>query len=70
MEPNTLYLIVGLVSLVYLFIKWSSSTQKLPEGTPFEKPLPIFGNFLPLLLQKYGIFELIDRLYYKFEDKK
>jgi hypothetical protein len=70
METNTVYQILGAVSLIYFIAKWTSPSIKLPEGTPVKKPLPIFGNFWPIFMQKIGFFGMIDQLYYEFRNKK
>lgn len=37
---------------------------------PFEKPLPVFGNMLKLLLQKESIIEITQKSYEKFKESK
>jgi hypothetical protein len=70
METNTIYQILGAISLIYFIAKWKSSVVKLPKGTATKKSLPIFGNFLPIFMQKIGIFDMMDQLYYEFANKK
>lgn len=58
--------------LMYFLYKWSTSKFDYfaKAGVPFEKPLPIFGNGLSVVLQRESLIDLIDRSYYKFKDSK
>jgi hypothetical protein len=70
MELNTVFQIVAAALLVYIIAKWKNSTVKLPKGTATKKSLPIFGNMLPIVMNKIGIFDIIEQLYYEFTNKK
>ena len=40
------------------------------QGIPYEKPLPIVGNFLPIFQGKESGFDLFERVYSKFSNHK
>lgn len=58
--------------LVYFLYKWSTSKFDYfaKVGVPFEKPLPLFGNALSVVLQRESLIDLINRSYYKFKNSK
>jgi cytochrome P450 family 9 len=62
---------IGLV-LVFVIYKWLTSHHDFFANIniPHEKPWPLVGNLLKMMLQKESIVEIITRGYYKFKDNK
>ncbi|KAJ6645883.1 Cytochrome P450 9e2 [Pseudolycoriella hygida] len=58
--------------LAYLFYKWSTKHHDFfaKQGVPFEKPIPLLGNTINLILQRESIVCLTKRNYYKFKGSK
>lgn len=58
--------------LVYLLYKWSTSNHDYfaKRGVPFEKPLPLVGNCLNMLLQRESIIDSQHRCYNNFKGSK
>jgi hypothetical protein len=58
--------------LVWLLYKWSTSGFDYFEklGIPFEKPLPLVGNLLDLVLQKRSSLDIYRSSYEKFKNFK
>jgi len=58
--------------LAWLLFKWSTESFKyfVKLDVPFEKPLPLVGNMLRMLLQKESIVELMQRNYSKYKSSK
>lgn len=58
--------------VVYLLYKWSTSKFNYfaKAGVPFEKPWPLVGNVLNVVLQRESIIDLVNRSYYKFKGSK
>lgn len=60
------------MAAVYAVYKWLTSNDDyfLKKGIPYEKPLPIFGNFLGFMLQKETFIDVIQRSYDKYKKSK
>ncbi|CRL01990.1 CLUMA_CG015341, isoform A [Clunio marinus] len=60
------------VVLVYCTYTWSIKDHDYFEkiGLPYNKPLPLFGNMLDVLLQRRYIVDLVKSEYYKHKDTK
>lgn len=59
------------VLLVWLFKRFFTNDDTLEaQGIIHEKPLPIFGNILPLILQTEGGIDFMEKMYKKFVDEK
>lgn len=58
--------------VLWLLYKWSVSNFDYFEkiGVPYEKPLPIVGNSLGLVLQKEGFVDMTRKSYDKFKSSK
>lgn len=62
---------VIIVALIWLFKRFFNSDDTLEaQGIVHEKPWPIVGNILPLVLQKEGGIDFMERLCEKFSDEK
>jgi len=61
-----------LAIIAYWVYKRSSNGKDTLEyqGIAHEKPLPFFGNILPLLLMKEGAVNYFERMYTKFYGEK
>lgn len=66
-----MYLLLFAV-FVWLFYKWSVNTFDYYEklGVPYEKPIPLFGNMLNLVLGKQSMVELTQNSYDNFKKSK
>ncbi|XP_037040468.1 probable cytochrome P450 9f2 [Bradysia coprophila] len=64
-----MFLALALLFL-WLFYKWSVNNLEYFKkiGVPYEKPLPLFGNALGLLLKKQSFIDLTRNSYYKFKN--
>lgn len=62
-------LLLAIVGVVYVLYKWLTRNHDyfLKKEIPFEKPLPIFGNFLGFLLQKESFSDVVQRSYDKYK---
>lgn len=60
-----LFVLSFLLVLVLWFYKWSTNKHDefLSRGLPFEKPWPIFGNFLDVVLNKASFQKLMADFY-------
>jgi cytochrome P450 family 9 len=58
--------------LILLAYKWLTSDHDYFKkiNIPFEKPLPLVGNLLKIMLQKESIVEITTKSYYKFKHNK
>ena len=62
-----LQLLLIVASLAYIFYKWATlkyDTFK-DRGVPYEKPLPLVGNFLAVVQNKESMGKAILRAYKK-----
>jgi len=59
-------------ALAWLLYKWATDNHDyfIKLGVPFEKPLPLIGNLLSMVLQKESLAELMQRNYNKFRSSK
>lgn len=55
---------------LWLFYKWLMTNSEYFKkiGVPYEKPLPLFGNALGLLLKKQSFIDLTRNSYYNFKN--
>lgn len=60
------------IAAVYALYKWLTKNDDffLKKGIPFDKPLPIFGNFLRFMLQKETFIDVMQRGYDKYKKSK
>lgn len=60
------------IAIAYSLYKWLTKNDDyfLKKGVPFEKPLPIFGNFLWFMLQKETLIDVFQRNYDKYKKSK
>lgn len=72
METATIYLSLGVVILIWIYkIVTSRSEESLETlGFSHEKPMPIVGNILSLIVGKESGVQLFDRLYKKFSSQR
>ena len=71
MEITLIFITLVIVILFWSYKRLTSNDDTLEaQGIAFEKPLPIFGNFLPIILQKEGGIHFFERLYRKFPNDK
>lgn len=56
----------------WLFYKWSVKNLDYFKkiGVPYEKPLPLFGNALPVLLKKQSFIDVTRKSYYNFKNSR
>jgi hypothetical protein len=68
-EKMFVYIFAVLLCLLY---KWATSDFDYFEklGVPFEKPLPLVGNLLDLVLQKRSSVDIYRSSYEKFKNSK
>lgn len=66
------WITLSIIALIYIFYKWCTSTYGYfdEKGIPFIKPVPFFGNFMKILLQRESLTDTIYNLYMKFQNKK
>ena len=66
-----MYLFI-VVAIVFALYKWLTKNDDffLKKGVPFDKPTPIFGNFLGLMLQKDTMIDILQRGYGKYKKSK
>jgi hypothetical protein len=71
-EKMDLIFISILIVALFLLHKWLTSHdgQFEEQGIAFDKPLPVIGNFWPLITKKEGIAHFLERYYDKFEHEK
>ncbi len=57
---------------LYLLYKWLTASDDCFEkiGIPFEKPLPLVGNILTMILGRESLIDITKRSYYKFRGSK
>jgi len=57
---------------LWLFYKWSVNNLKYFEkiGVPYDKPLPLFGNTLNILMKKESFIDLTRKSYYNFKESR
>jgi hypothetical protein len=62
----------SLMIFIWLYLKRSRSEKDYLKscGILFEKPLPVIGNLLPVLMKKEGIMQMMKRLYSKYNSEK
>lgn len=77
MDCGILYLMfnkwtVVLSIIAYFIYKWSTATSQFfaEKGIPYEKPVPFFGNFLSIALQKTSMADKLIDLYNQFKTKR
>lgn len=60
-----LFVFLALLALVLWSYKWSTykHDEFIRRGLPFEKPWPIFGNFLDVVLNKASFQKLMADFY-------
>lgn len=60
------------IAVVYVLYKWLTKNDDyfLKKGIPFEKPLPIFGNFLGFMMQRETLIDIMQRNYDKYKKSK
>ncbi|KAJ6643387.1 putative cytochrome P450 9f2 [Pseudolycoriella hygida] len=60
------------IAVVYVLYKWLTRNDEffLKRGIPYEKPLPIVGNLLELVLQRKSFVDVIQRIYVKNKRSK
>lgn len=58
--------------LLYLLYKWSTANHDYfaKLGLSYEKPLPIFGNLLNMVLGRESLIDITKRCYDKFYGSK
>lgn len=66
-----MYLFIA-IAIVYVVYKLLTKNDDffLKKGIPFDKPLPIFGNFLRFMLQKETLLDVVQRPYDKYKKSK
>lgn len=66
-----MYLFIA-IAIVFALYKWLTKNDDffLKKGVQFDKPTPIFGNFLGLLLQKDTMIDILQRGYGKYKKSK
>ena len=68
------YLIVVWVTVFLGWFVYKKLTSKFnffaDQGISYEKPLPIFGNLLPLVFQRENALALFGRFYKKYKHEK
>lgn len=71
MENNFVILTIVIVILFWIYKRLTSSDDTLEaQEIAHEKPLPIVGNILPLILQKESGSHFFERLYKKFSNER
>jgi hypothetical protein len=64
-------LIIFAISLWFFWKKSPNDKNHYTlQGILFEKPLPVIGNLLPLIMKKEGIIQMVTRLYSKYPNEK
>ncbi|XP_037034914.1 probable cytochrome P450 9f2 isoform X2 [Bradysia coprophila] len=60
------------IVLLYSAYKWLTKNDDffLKKGIPYEKPLPIVGNLLGLVLQRESFVDAVQRTYVKYKKSK
>lgn len=60
------------IAIVYALYKLLTKNDDffLKKGIPFDKPLPIFGNFLRFMLQKETLIDTVQKGYDKYKKFK
>ncbi|XP_037050616.1 probable cytochrome P450 9f2 [Bradysia coprophila] len=66
-----MFLFIGF-AVAYVLYKWLTKNDDyfLKKGIPYEKPLPLVGNFLGFMLQRETLIDVIQRKYDKFKKSK
>lgn len=71
MDSNIFYFTIVILILFWIYKKFFEDSENLETlGIAHEKPLPIIGNSLPIIIKSQGFVEFGDRQYEKFSDKK
>lgn len=67
-----MFWIVALLLTVYVFYKYFIVPNKYwkDQGIAYRKPIPIFGNFIELVLRQEDIYHLTKKLYNEFPEKR
>lgn len=73
MENALVYSAIVVIALLWVYRRLTSNDDHDSldaQGIPYEKPLPVFGNLLPLMMQKEGGMDFFQRLYDLFPNDK
>jgi hypothetical protein len=72
METIIFYFLISFASLLWLYFKWINNDKEFfqSQDIKFEKPLPLIGNLLPILLKNEGITQMLKRFYSIYENEK
>ncbi|XP_061390038.1 probable cytochrome P450 9f2 [Musca vetustissima] len=57
--------------VVYLIYRWSTANYDFFEkrGIPYAKPVPMFGNFMEMVLRRKSMFDIFIEIYNKYDGK-
>lgn len=71
MDSDVFYFTILALIAIWICKKFLTTEGELKTlGVAHEKPLPIIGNALPIILQKENFVEIGDRLYKKFSEEQ
>lgn len=72
MDNNLIFLTIAVIVGLWLYKRFTKEDKHSFEsqGIPYEKPLPIVGNFLPIFRKQESVFDLFERIYSKFPNDK
>lgn len=65
-------LLLLILVLAFLIYKWSVAGFDYFDkiGVPYEKPLPIFGNMLDIVIQRRPMIEVTQKSYEMFKNSR
>jgi hypothetical protein len=72
MDSIVFYFLILFTICLWFYFKRSQNDKDYltSQGILFEKPLPVIGNLLPLIMKKEGIMQTIKRLYETYPNEK
>lgn len=71
MDANIFYFTILILGLFWLYKKLTGSDDDLlSQGIAHTKPWPLVGNVFPVIIQRQGFSDFIEKTYEKFSDQK